>query len=347
MFWLLAVIIGGLAAGLMTWPILRERAAVRNYGLALVVAVPVVAILLYQQVGTPEGIGVTGTPQQQQAQQQQARHAGAGDVQFAELLRGLEQRLQDNPADVEGWVLLGRSYKTAQLYGQAETALIRAAQLAPNDAQVLVELAEAKLYTSGDPTIGAEVQAMLERALTIDPNQQKGLWLLGIAASQDGNDALAVELWERLVALMDPASGMAQSVQQQIEEARLRSGLQAPAETAAGGWAGIRVEVLANAELPELPPTAVLYVIARNPSMPGPPLGVMRLENPGFPTVAVLTDANSMIAELPLSGAGEIELSARLSMTGNVVAQPGDLQSDVVKTSPSAAGTVQLTLASN
>jgi cytochrome c-type biogenesis protein CcmH len=346
MFWVIAIAIAILAAGLMGWPMLRQRAAVRNYGLAVVIAVPVIMALLYQQVGTPEGIGVTGNPQQRQPQQD-APHAGTGDAQFNQLVRGLEERLQENPADLEGWVLLGRTYKTAQRYAQAETALVRAAQLAPDDPLVMVELAEARLFTSGDPAIGDEIQAMLERALMLDPDQQKGLWLLGIAASQEGNDALAVELWERLVAQMDPSSGMARSVQQQIDDARQRLGVEGPGEGPAGDWAGIEVEVSAGLELPELPPSAVLFVIARNPAMPGPPLGVLRLARPELPLVARLTDANSMMAEMPLSDAGELELTARLSMTGNVIAQPEDLQSGPVTTRQGSPGPVQLVLQAN
>jgi cytochrome c-type biogenesis protein CcmH len=342
MFWTLTMVIGILAAGLIAWPLLKERAAVRNYGLAVVLAFPIAAILLYQQVGTPEGIGVSGTPRVQQ--EQQLQHPATGDAQFADLVRGLEQRLQENPADLEGWVLLGRSYKTVQQYDAAEAALVRAAQLAPDDPLVIVELAEARLFASSDPVIGDEVKAMLERALTLDPDQQKGLWLLGIAASQDGNDALAVELWERLVAQMEPGSGIAISVQEQIDQARMRLGEAAPPQPEGAAWAGIEVEVLAGESLPELPPTAVLFVIARNPAMPGPPLGVLRIANPTFPSVSLMSDNDSMMAEMPLSAAGEVELTARLSISGNVIAQPGDLQSPPVKINVAAPEPVQLVL---
>ncbi len=63
--------------------------------------------------------------------------------------------------------------------------------------------------------------------------------------------------------------------------------------------------------------------------------------------VAFLTDADSMMAELPLSGAEELEVSARLSMTGNVIAQAGDLQSDTVSAAPTGSESVQLLLSSN
>ena len=50
--------------------------------------------------------------------------------------------------------------------------------------------------------------------------QQKALWLMGIAATQAGEDEAAISYWETLVQQLEPDSGSAQSVQQQIGEAQ-------------------------------------------------------------------------------------------------------------------------------
>jgi cytochrome c-type biogenesis protein CcmH len=358
MFWVLAVIIGVLAAAYMGWPLLRERAALRNYGLAIIVLVPLAALGLYQQVGTPAGIGVSGSPGQTV---QASSHPGEVSMEMDQMVGNLERRLQDNPADAEGWMLLGRTYKTTQQYDRAETALLRAYQLLPNDPVVLVELAEAKLFASRNPVFSSEVREMLERVLVLDPNQQKGLWLLGIAAAQEGNDALAVELWERLSAQLPPDSPTLASVREQITQARERSGLSdAPQRPVAefrgpddeladtplptSAWRGLQVRVAAPEGLGELPGNAALFVIVRNPAMPNPPLGVARLMRPAFPAVAIVNDANSMMENMPISAVGEVELTARLSMSGNPVAQPGDLQSETVQVNLAETGKVELTL---
>lgn len=362
MFWVLAFIIGALAAAYIGWPLLQGRAAVRNYGLALIVLVPLAALGLYQSVGTPAGIGVSGSPGQTA---RASNHPGEVSMEMDQMVASLEQRLQENPADAEGWMLLGRTYKTTQQYDRAEAALDRAYQLLPNDPVVMVELAEARLFTSGSPAFSSEIREMLERVLVIDPNQQKALWLLGIAAAQEGNDRLAVELWEKLAGQLPPDSPVMGSVREQIAQARQRSGLTGSAERPvaemqaemrgpddeppeapkpASSWRGLQVRVAAPENLGTVPDNAALFVIVRNPAMPNPPLGVARLTRPTFPAVAILNDANSMMENMPISAVGRVELTARLSMSGNPVAQAEDLQSETVQVDLSETGRVDLTL---
>jgi len=337
MFWLVSIAAALLIAGYVAWPLLRRRGSPRNYGLTLVVLVPVAAVVLYQQVGTPRGIGVSGSPQ---VVNQPADHATSGAGDMDSMIAQLEQRLQDSPADMAGWTLLGRSYKSVGRYAQAVSALDRAAQLAPDDPLVMVELAEARMYASGRPEIDAETRGMLERALLLDPNQQKALWLLGMAAAQSGNDALAVELWERLLAQLEPGSGVATALGDQLAQARERLGMKAPP-----AWPGIEIEVTLEEPTFQPSPGSVLFVIARNPAMPGPPVGVRRIADPVFPLRITLTDGDSMVPQSPVSAAQTLELRARLSRTGNVVAGAGDLSSDSVQVSPVAAGSVNLALA--
>ena len=70
-------------------------------------------------------------------------------------------------------------------------------------------------------------------------------------------------------------------------------------------------------DLGNLPPTAALFLIARDPAAPNPPLGAVRIPNPVFPVNLRLTDANSMMAARPISSVPEVEITARLSMNGS------------------------------
>ena len=132
--------------------------------------------------------------------------------------------MRENPADLEGWMLLGRSYKSLQRYPEARMALAKARELAPNDPLVAVELAEAMIFTSGPEEIGGPIREILEEAVAAEPQLQKGLWLLGIVAVEAGQDQKAIEYWERLMPLLDPASAVYASVQQQLDMARGRLG---------------------------------------------------------------------------------------------------------------------------
>jgi cytochrome c-type biogenesis protein CcmH len=334
-FWILASAIGLIAALAMAWPLLSKENARRSYAIALVLTIPLLALFMYSKVGSPEGIQIIGTPQAHS----ESASAGNSDAQILDLTTQLEQRLQENPGDSQGWMLLGRTYKTMQMYDRAEAAMVKAYELSPDDPLIVVELAEARMFNSGNPEIGADIQMMLLRALELDPNQQKSLWLMGFAATQSGDDASAIEFWERLLGQMDPTAATTDSIQQQIDQARMRLG-----EEVVDRWTGFDIEVSLGDSAYVIPPSAILFVIARNPDAPGPPLGVRRIANPVFPLSLRLSDADSMMKELPISNAAAVQILARLSLSGAVTAGSDDPASELVDTSPNQSGLIQLEL---
>ncbi len=326
-FWLLAVAIPVVTALILFRPLLRRGGTLLGLGLALLLLLPVTTLLLYQGVGTPAGIQVTEVPPQV-----------AEDADINELLMQLEARMAAEPDDVEGWLLLGRSYRSLQRFGEARTAFEQARRLAPEDPAVAVELAEAMIFTSPPGQPDPAVNGLLEEALARAPDMQKALWLAGMMAAQGGDDARAVALWERLMMLLEPGSGVANSVQEQLNAARARLGVPPPE-----AWGGIEIVIAAPEALPDLSPEAALFIIARDPNAPNPPLGAIRLA-PAFPAVVTLTDANSMMPQRPISGVTEVQLQARLSLDGNPLSQEPGPESDAITVSRDHGETVQLEL---
>ena len=208
------------------------------------------------------------------------------------------------------------------------------------------------MFTSGNQVISAEIRNMLERAITLDPAQQKGLWLLGFASSQSGNDAMAIDYWNRLLAQMDPSAADASSaVREQIEQASARLGIepgsipgQSGQSAQQGIWQGINIEVSAMNGGFEAPEGAVLFIIARNPRAPGPPVAVRRIFNPVFPVNIRLSDADSMVPQSPMSAVGQVQLLARLSLSGIATAGEKDPQSGTTMVDLKTQDTVSLEL---
>ncbi|MCU0989943.1 MAG: hypothetical protein MUE63_10250, partial [Xanthomonadales bacterium] len=241
-----------------------------------------------------------------------------------------------------------------------------------------VELAEARIFTSADGRIDEASVAMLERAVELEPTQQKGLWLLGIAAAQAGDDAFAISYWESLLAQLEPGSPVAQSVQAQLNDAKARLGMEveapgpatepslepgaasaaapetapeaaptvAQAGDAADGWQGTAVRVTASAAAQAaIPPDAVLFLVIRAPGPAvGPPIGVRRIVGPALPLELTITDQDSMLAERKISLEREVQLQARVSLSGSPGARPGDWQSAPLTVALSSTGTVELIL---
>jgi cytochrome c-type biogenesis protein CcmH len=335
-----------LIAALITFrPLLRGKSLWQPLALALIFALPAGALWLYTQVGAPEAISLD-PPRRSAA----AEHAT--DAQDMEaVVQQLRSRLSESADDLDGWMLLARTLKTMQRYDEAMSALETANALSPDNPPVMVELAEAMMFASGNSTVSAESTALLRRALDLDPGQQKAMWLLGIAAAQSGDYESAVTYWETLLETVEPGSAVAQSVQSQVDEARNRMGMSAeasvpePAEPEPPAeperWAGIPLRLTAPQQLPD----GVLYVIIRPAGMTmGPPIGVRRVQNPVFPLEMTISDADSMMKERLVSSESELQLQARLSRTGSPTTSPGDWQSEAIVVALDTGEPVELSI---
>lgn len=348
MFWTFAAAILLIGFFITLMPMIRGKSMLQPLALALVFALPAAGLWLYDSFGTPDGIKVQGSPRQAAATAADP-HAGQG-VEMNAALNGLRERLAQNPEDLDGWMLLARTLKSTQQYPEAADALENAHALAPDNAIVMVELAEAWVFLTPDGQIPERSVAMLERAISIEPGAQKGLWLMGIAYSQRGDDAFAISYWESLLQQLEPGSDIANTVQQQISEAQARMGMEPGAVSEAeseqpvaaddGAWTGTRLVVTASSEAQSaLANGAVVYVMIRSPGPAmGPPLGVRRVASPSFPLELTITDQDSMMKERLISTEKEVQVLVRISLTGTPAAQPGDWQS--------ATQTVELATAS-
>lgn len=337
MIWLYGLLVLAVASLALAWPLLQSGSNWKAIGLALLLALPLGGILIYREVGAPAAITATA--------------AGTEATDFDALVDTLKARLSVTAEDLEGWLLLGRSLKSLQRYGEALEALETASAIAPHDPVVKVELAEARLFASGDPRISEEVRAMLESAVTQDPSLQKGLWLLGIDAVQRGDDPLAIAYWQRLLDQLDASSDVAASVREQMRLAQARLGVApGPEREEAGAWPGIPVAIELGAPaagaLPSpLPESAVLFVIVRPAGeIAGPPLGVARVARPDFPLTVAIDDRNAMLPQRKLSEQPALRFQARLSLSGQPGAQPGDWESEPAEVALEGADGLSLLL---
>ncbi len=321
-FWILAVALLAIPAAAIAWPFFVGSFKERMLGMWVLLMMPLAGLLLYQQVGNPGALNVQPVPPQQHANQQSLPPE---QQQMDAMIDGLQQRLTENPDDPDGWVMLGRSLKTMQRFAQAQVALSKANDQIPGNAQIMVELAEANLYLSGSSEISSSVREMLETALEIDPQQQKALWLLGMVAAQSGDNESAVAHWQRLLELVDPNSEAAKTINQQIAVA-LTGTSQAVAE----------LEIPLSITLGEglehnLPANAVLFVFLHPAgSSGGMPLAVKRFAAPAFPLLTRLGDADLLRPGTSLSDFTQLDVSARISMTGVANPLSGDYQANVV-----------------
>lgn len=204
----------------------------RNAAILLGAAIPLVAVFLYYQIGTPQALR-PGQQQQALLSSQEEEAAGSSSApqgqqpgmptkeQIEQRVAGLEARLKENPNDAKGWAMLARSYQSFNRYKEASEAYGRAAELSGNDAELWADYAET-LALANDSRLQGRPVELINRALQLDPQNQKALWLAGNAAFQAQDFKQAISYWERLEKLLPVGSEGAQSVAASIEEAKGR-----------------------------------------------------------------------------------------------------------------------------
>jgi cytochrome c-type biogenesis protein CcmH len=307
----IAVIAGLLVLVGALWPLWRGA---RRLMLACLALFAVAVGLLYGLVGTPQALA----PQPLTADAPQ---------DLDQAITQLRAALQRKPDEPEGWRLLGRALAARQALAESRDAFAKAAELAPTDANVLTEAAQARMLASADRRMDAQATALLQRALQAQPTHERARWFLGMAQRQADQPAAAAETW---APLLDQVQGNTRaSLLEQINLARAEAKL-SPMEDSAGptpaGDHAVTVQVaLDPAVAKSLPADATVFIIARVPGGPPMPVAVERHPLSALPLTVTLDDADSPMPTQRLSALGEVDVLARVSASGNAMPQAGDL----------------------
>ena len=198
------------ATAALVFPMLRKgRSPARSHGtlgwvLAIATVLPIGALGLYFLVGTPAALD-------------RSAYAAATDVDTT--LAQLRAAALEQPDALPPWLLLGRAAATMQKPDTALEAFGHALKMAPDDPDVMVAYAEAVAASSTDHRLDKPTLALLERAVSIDPRHQHGLFLLGIADYQNERFADAAMRWKQLLAVLPAGSSIAAAIAGQIAEA--------------------------------------------------------------------------------------------------------------------------------
>lgn len=184
----------------------------RTTAFALLALIPLGAFLLYGVLGTPAALD----PANRQARPAEQTVTAA---QIESMVGRLAEKLKANPDDLQGWVMLGRSYKILGRYEEAAAAYGKGLSLLEGNATGLADYAET-LAMARQGNLQGEPEALVMKALKLDPNLPRALLLAGVAANDRGDFGGAADYWEKLLAQMDPASDEARSVKDSIAKLR-------------------------------------------------------------------------------------------------------------------------------
>ena len=215
-FWVSATFMVFVAVAIIVVPLCRARlpeasggivtSPMRRLALLLSIALPVLSLGLYHQLGAPAIL--------------EAQHLLQGTSHDVDgMLTALETRLKGKPDDAEGWYVLGQSYLSLQRVGDAEAALGKAVKLAPGNARILAQYAEAlAVLNKGD--LQGRVRALIDEALEASPDEEKALELAGLSAFQREEWAQAAYFWRHLLKRLPPGTEFYQDIETALKQAR-------------------------------------------------------------------------------------------------------------------------------
>jgi cytochrome c-type biogenesis protein CcmH len=297
----------------------------KTLGIVLAVLIPVAAVGLYRQIGTPQAV----MPQSMMAGQT----AGTSpDIQA--MLKSAEDKVKANPDDAQTWTMLARAYSVLEKWPDAIRAFENLVRLTPNDASVWSHYGEA-LALSENRNLEGKPMEMVRKALELDPKEIKALELSGIYAYQHKDYAGAVKNWQQVVELSPPGEEYTKDMQGALDKAKEMAGegSSKPALDNLSGFSGaasgkdLTGTVSISAKLKNtIASNDAVFVFARASGTGGQPLAVIRLDASTLPAAFKLDDSQAMAPGSALSTQKSVDLVARISKSGNAAPSPGDLE---------------------
>ena len=306
------------------------------------VLVPVLSISLYLSIGSPGMIDPPAPPVASSGAPHSGQGQGAQAGQMEEMVAKLAARLEKEPNDPQGWVMLARSYMAMQRIPDGLKAYEQAEKLAPNDPNLLLAYAEAIVTTNGNNFFGKPTE-LVRRAFALSPESPNVLWMAGIVEFRESNFVQAYKHWEKAANIVGKENPQAlAAIESAMNDARskiVQSGGTVPeaAQQAAAEpepavvQAAIQVTVsLDEALLAKVDENDRLFIFAKAENGPRMPLAAVadKLVK-DLPVTVELNDAMAMMPQLKLSGFPKVTVGARISKSGAAIPQSGDLEGNV------------------
>jgi len=298
--------------------------------IALAIGFPAVVGGLYWTLGVPDSV----VPSQSATVTKEGEHA-LSQQQITAMVERLALRLQENPEDGAGWLMLGRSYAVLGRYPESSAAYGRALKLLPPDAQHYADYADIVAMSQGKKLLG-EPEKLVRRALEIDPQNIKALALAGTIAFDRQEYAKAIGEWQKVQALVPADSSAAAGITGSIRDAENRLAISSKQVSEVTPVAGneptaIKASISGTVELDAslrtaMKPGDTLFIFARAVEGPRMPVAMMRAKAGELPMTFTLDDSMAMSPQFKLSTVGRVVVGARISKSGDALARSGDLE---------------------
>jgi cytochrome c-type biogenesis protein CcmH len=308
--------------------------------LLMTLAVIIWSISLYAALGRSDDYSLRLAMQAQGTLNDQGDDAQAmatTDQNAPDLNKAIEllkEKVKQDPKNIGRWFLLANSYAATQQYAKSAETFLEIEKIVPKDSpdypSIKGSYAQA-LYLANDEKITEPVKVAIAEALRLDPNEPNALVLKGVESYEQAAYKQAIGFWEQAKTKANP-NLIAQFIDPSISAAQAKLGITAPtiankntSTATVNTTAKIQVTVDIAPELKsKVSNDHVVFVFAR-PANSKMPLAAERLTVKDLPATITLDDSKAAMPTAKLSSVANVDVIARISLSGQAIPQDGDL----------------------
>ena len=316
-------------------PVAKQEKPALWTAVLVAVALPLASMGLYMWVGEPDALNPMAVKSPDKVDQHE----------LLKMAESLAQKLNDKPDNLQGWVMLGRTYRTLEKFDASVQAYDRALKLSADDDLKLERVEVLAMKSQGN--FEGEPWNVIRDILQRDPQNYGALLMAGSASYSHEKYADALKYWQQarkpLAADNPDVPGLDEaisSVQQKLglpvqvakgSSAQVNAAQPAvapAANTSSAASTGLTVSgqvAIAEALKGKVKPSDVVFIYATPANGERMPLAIFKTTVAQLPMAFTLDDSTAMTPERKLSGAGEVLVKVRVSKSGNAMPQSGDL----------------------
>ena len=296
-------------------------------------------------------------------EEQSARQRGHSGIEMQRMLDKLRADLEKDPMNANGWFMLARTAAQMNRFDESVEAFKKLNALVPNNADIIADMADMMAAANGK-VITPDIEALLKKALRLDPNQWKALALLAIQAWDRQQYVNAALYWQKLLQVVPPDFPDRDQIESNIAEAKRLGGVNdsisavspkaadqnaadasAAAEDAAAAAKTAPVPTASPADMKSVAgtviisdelraktkPDDVVFIYARPAEGSRMPVAFMKVTVKDLPYNFTLDSTTTMGMGMTqtLENVKAVIVGARISKTGNFMPQAGDLEGEM------------------
>ena len=305
-------------------PVAKKESPALWTAVILAVALPVSAVGLYMGVGEPAALNPVALKSED----------AASPLELAKMADALAQKLEEKPENLQGWVMLARTYRTLEQFDAAIKAYDRGLKLTADDDLRLERVEVLAMQRQGN--FEGEPWDVILDILQRDPQHYAALLMAGSASYAHEKYADALSYWQKARKPLTPDNPDIPSLDDAIASVQLKLGIApkpaAPAVSASAGSTAASAALsvsgrvtLSNALKGKTSPNDVVFIYATPANGERMPLAIYKTTVANLPLSFSLDDSTAMSPDRKLSSAGEVFVKVRVSKSGNAMPQSGDL----------------------